>query len=212
MKAILLLLLVLGSVSYGQTVRMTKVSPTYNVEVRPGECEADGKCGPLTIVLSRKGSRTTFQTLTAGRILKSDLATSVEFVDLDFDGVRDLAVFDGFEAPGGYATLAQRIYLYSRTAKRFEFNPKLSEISHRENLASFELAKRKKLVYTYARPGGGEFQTRGYRLIKGEPVLMYEQIYDATLADGTKTKLATRRLINGRWRTRTKVSKGPLNQ
>lgn len=191
---------------------MTKVSPTFNVEVRSGECEADGKCGPLTIVLSRKGSRNPFQTLTAGRIPKSDLATSVEFVDLDFDGVRDLAVFDGFEAPGGYATLALRIYLYSRMSKRFEFNARLSEISHLENLVPFEIDKNTRLIHTYARPGAGVFQKRGYKLIKNEPILQYELISDATFANGTKTKDKTRKLINGRWHTWTKTYKGPLNQ
>lgn len=210
MKAFLLILLVLGSVSYGQAIRISKASPTYDVEVRPGNCGDDNKCGPITLILSRKGSRSVFQELTAGRILKTDLAAAVGFVDLDFDGIRDLAVFDGFEAPGGYATLAQRIYLYSKTTKRFEFNEGLSDISHRENLASFELDKLRKLIYTHARPRGGVFQMRGYKLIKGEPVLMHETIDDATFAGGTKT--TTRRLINGRWRTWTKVYKGPLNQ
>ena len=118
MRALLILLVFLVSVGVGQTVRITKASPIYNVEVRPGECDADNKCGPLEIVLSRKRSRSNFQTLMAGRIPKSDVATCVHFVDLDFDGIRDLAVFDGFEAPAGYATKAQRIYLYSSVAKK----------------------------------------------------------------------------------------------
>jgi hypothetical protein len=91
------------------------------------------------------------------------------------------------------------------------FNAGLSEISHRENLASFEMDKRKQLLYTYARPGGGVFQKRGYKLVKGKPVLMYEVTDDATFADGKRTKVTTKRLINGRWRTWTKVHKGPLN-
>ena len=211
MKVTFLLLVVFVSVGHGQSIRMTKVSPIYNVEVHSGECGADDKCGPITVELSRKGSRSIFQTITAGRIPKSDIATSIEFVDLDFDGVRDLSVFDGFEGTGGYITLGQRIYVYSKKDGRFVFNTGISEISRRENLASFELDKRRKLIYTHARPGGGVFQMRGYKFVKGTPVLMYETIDDATFADGTKTKLTTRRLIIGRWRTWTKVYKGPLN-
>jgi hypothetical protein len=210
--ACLLLVFCSTIVVSAQTVRITKASTVFDVEIRPGECSDDGKCGPISVLLFRKGSRKVLQTLSAGRISKSDLEGPVEFVDLDFDGVRDLAVFDGFEAPGGYATLAQRIYLYSNSKKRFEFHPGLSELSHRENLGSFEVDKKQKLLYTYARSGGGVFQRRGYKVAKNKVVLMSEQIDDATFANGTKTRLTTRKRINGRWRAWTKTYTGPLNQ
>lgn len=210
MRATCFFILLFASIGYGQVVRMTKVSPTYNVEVRHAECSTDDKCGPLTILLFRKGSLSVFQTLAAGSIPKADLADCVQFVDLNFDGIRDLAVFDGFEGPGGYATLAQRIYLYSKRAKRFEFNASLSELSHRENLV-FELDRKNLLIYTHARPGGGVFQYRGYRFVKDKPVMMYEVIDDSTFKGGTRTKTTTRKLVNGRWKTRTQIYKGPLN-
>jgi hypothetical protein len=212
MRATFISLMLLATVSYGQTVRIRKASPTYDVEVSPGDCGVDSKCGPLSIVLLRKGSRNPFQILTAGRIPKSDVPTSVQFVDLNFDGLRDLLVFDGLEVPSGYGTEAQRIYLYSKKNERFEFNAALSEISHRESLAALGPDKNQRLIYTHARLGGGVFQMRGYRFFENQPVLTYEVVTDATFRDGTKTKVTTRKLINGRWRSWTKTHTGPLNR
>lgn len=209
---ILFLLLVFAFVGNAQSIRFTKLSPSYDVELQPGKCDAsDNKCGPITVALFRKGRKSAFQTLIAGRLSKSDLQNSITFVDLDFDGIRDLSVFDGLTAPGGYATLTQRIYLYSKRSKRFVYNSELSKISRHENLGSFDLDKKRALFYTYARPGGGVFQKRGYDVVNGSPILKYETIDDTTFANGTRTKLTIRKLMNGRWRTWTRIYTGNLN-
>jgi hypothetical protein len=202
MRTTFLILALLVSTGIGQSVRKTNLSNAFDVAITGGRCSDGGKCETAQVTLYRKGQQRVFQRLEGGRLSPSDLKDAVQFKDLDFDGFRDLIVFDGIVAPGGYATESQRIYLYSKKTRRFEFNPELSDLSKRENLGSFEMDNKRRLIFTYARPGGGVFQTRGYRILKGKPLLAYEQITDSTVAGGTKTKQTTRLLINGRWRVR----------
>ena len=193
-------------------ITLTKASKTFDVVVDPGPCSADDQCGPIVITLYRKKSTKPFQTIVGGRIAKMDLTGLIQFVDLDMDGVKDLALFDGLRAPAGLGIVALRIYLFSPTARQFILNSALSELSQSEGIDCMSPDKKRGIIMTYARPGGGYFQWRGYSMVDNEPALVYESTEDATVENGTITLRTTKKLINGRWRTWEKSFKGPLNQ
>ena len=193
-------------------ITLTNASKTFDVVVDPGPCSADDQCGPIVITLYRKKSTKPFQTIVGGRIAKMDLTGLIQFVDLDMDGVKDLALFDGLRAPAGLGIVALRIYLFSPTARQFILNSALSGLSQSEGIDCMSPDKKRGIIMTYARPGGGYFQWRGYSMVDNEPALVYESTEDATVENGTITLRTTKKLINGRWRTWEKSFKGPLNQ
>jgi hypothetical protein len=198
--------------AFGQTTWFRRASREFNVSIDPGSCGDDNKCGPITARIYRKGSKVEIQTITGGRIFKSDIGTSVQFFDIDFDGRKDLLLFDGYTSPDGNATASQRIYLYSRMAKAFVFNESLSSLSHEESLDLESSRRQRKTIMTYARPGSGVFQWRTYRTDSGRPVMVEEVVSDSQVDNGTRTLVTTKKLVNGRWRTWTKHTKTIFNQ
>ena len=178
--------------------RLSDISPLFDVVVDPGPC-TDRQCGPITVGLYRKHSNTAFQTVSAGTLSKSDIDTPVQFVDVDFDGRKDLLVFDGYTYPGGNSTSSYRIYLYSVSKHQFVFDAGLSRLSREEDFLFDRQAARSKHLVTYARLGAGVFQNRWYRLVNGEPKMVKEIISDAQYDNGHRTLETTRTLVRNRW-------------
>ena len=213
MKGILPILFLLSVACSAQTTtRITKASTIYDVSVNSGLCSDDGKCGPIKVTLYRKRSKEPFQSMVAGRLQSDDVSKPIEFIDINFDGINDLFIFDGITAPGGNATFAHRIFLYSPRDRQFVFNEELSQLSREESFLLEPSGLRRKQILTYARIGGGVFQNRWYRVVNNRPRMFKEIISDATYKNGTRTLDTTRTLVKGKWIVRKKITKTIFNQ
>ncbi|MFM9904326.1 MAG: XAC2610-related protein [Pyrinomonadaceae bacterium] len=202
---VLFLFLVLSGVGVSaQTARFTNSSSTFDVVFDSGPCGEDRKCGPISLTLYKKRSKIPVQRIVAGRVEKSDLDHPIQFIDFNFDGVKDLEVNDGFRSPAGLGIEALRIYLYSPVSKSFVYNSELSDISQSEGISSDRILRKLKQIETYARPGGGYFRWRRYTMTRNKPVMVYELTSDETAENGTVTLVTTKKFIKGRWRTWTK--------
>lgn len=198
--------------TFGQTTWFRRASTSFNVSVESGVCANDKKCGRIIVNIFRKGSKALVQEISGGRIFKSDIAQSVQFFDINFDGSKDLLLFDGFTAPGGNITYSWRIYLYSKKTRTFIFNEAFSSLSREEGLDLESSDRNRKSIITSARPGSGVFQWRTYMTNTGRPVLIEEIISDSQIDNGTRTLVTTKKLIKGRWRVWTKHKKTIMNQ
>ncbi|MGD9563017.1 MAG: FG-GAP repeat protein [Pyrinomonadaceae bacterium] len=214
MKTIFLIAILLTAIQAESQNRfkLTDASKTVDVQIDVGTCPEPNfdLCGPVTVDLYRKQSKTPFQKLKLARTQmwdrepkanvtrRYDEQSVINFGDFNFDGVEDLAICDGNN--GGYGMPSYRVYLYSKAARRFVFSRSFTRMND-GGLGMFEVNKKKKMLYVYSKSGCCWHQSQGFDVVMGRPRKVYEFTEDAQYGDGSKVTVTTRKLIRGRWRT-----------
>ncbi|MGD9588043.1 MAG: hypothetical protein AB7V11_04000 [Pyrinomonadaceae bacterium] len=202
--------------------RLNDASKLVDVELDVGRCNdgSRGQCGPLKVRFFRKNARRSFQTITlpvtnvwdpvpkANVTNRYDDQSVINFEDLNFDGVDDVAICDGTN--GGYGMPSYQIFLYSTTKKHFVFSRSFTRMNY-GGLGMFETDPKRKMHFVYTKSGCCWHQTQGFDVYRGKPRKVYELIEDATYRDGNVDKrgvrITTGKLIRGRWRTWVKYVK-----
>lgn len=219
----LLLVCGLPNVSFAQTIRLNDASRMVDVDLDVGHCEDGvhrGRCGPLKVKFFRKNAHRSFQTIILPRtdmwdlvpkanvINRYDDQSVINFDDFNFDGTDDVAICDGTK--GGYGMPSYRIYLYSKTNKRFVFSHSFTRMNY-GGLGMFETDRKKKMHFVYTKSGCCWHQTQGFDVYRGRPRKTYELTEDATYHEGVVdergVRITTSKLIRGRWRTWVKYVK-----
>jgi hypothetical protein len=214
------IIMFVASASGQNRFRINDASKTVDVVLQIGQCENEdgtGTCGPLTVRFFRKRSTVPFQTVRlketskwdpvpkANVTRRCDDQSIINFGDFNFDGVDDVAICDG--PYGGYGGPSYRMYIYSKTAKRFVFSRAFTDMND-GGLGMFETDKKKKMHLVYSKSGCCWHQTLGYDVFRGRPRKVYEFTEDAmSTGDDDLMTITTKTLVNGRWRTRVKRAK-----
>lgn len=192
--------------------RLNDASKSFDVELDVGNCihEVGGICGPLAVSFLRKRARLRFQTIRLPRtnmwdaVPKANITrryddqSIINFGDFNFDGTDDVAVCDGTD--GGYGAPSYRVYLYSRSKKRFFFSRAFTRMNY-GGLGMFETNKKKKMHYVFTKSGCCWHQTQGFDVLRGRPRKVYEFTEEARYGDSSEVEITTMKLIRGRWRT-----------
>ena len=200
--------------------RLNDASRLVDVELDVGICDDGinlGRCGPLTVRFFRKDQKASFQTIRLPRTnmwdnppkanvtRRYDDQSVINFGDFNFDGIDDIAICDGTN--GGYGMPSYRIYLYSKTRKRFEYSRSFTRMNE-GGLGMFETDPNKKIHFVSTKSGCCWHQTEGYDVHRGLPRKVYELTIDSTKIDDPRgTEITTGKLIKGRWRTWVKHRK-----
>ena len=202
---------------------LTDASKTIDIAIDVGSCSQQnfGLCGPVKVNLYRKKSQKHFQTLRLSQTQMWDAKPKANVTrlyddqsiinvdDFNFDGVEDLAICDG--DLGGYRMPSYRIYLYSKSLKRFVYSRSFTRMN-RGGLGMFKVDKRKRMHFVYTKSGCCWHQTQGFDVFRGRPRMVYELTEDATIfnSDGTReVHITTRKFIRSRWRSWMKRFKVP---
>lgn len=231
MKILILsvLSILLATVSPAQNrFRLNDASRVVDVVLDVGKCSegADhGRCGPIKVRFFRKNARRSFQTITlpttdmwdpqpkANVTNRYDDQSVINFDDFNFDGIDDVAICDGTN--GGYGMPSYRIYLYSKTQRRFVFSRSFTRMNY-GGLGMFETNSKKKMHFVYTKSGCCWHQTQGFDVYRGKPRMVYELTEDATYQEGLVyergVRITTSKLIRGRWRTWVKYIKPKAGQ
>ena len=220
MKTFLLVIITVISVHAQNRFRINDASKSVDVDLQVGRCENDegtGTCGPLTVRFFRKKAKVPFQTIRLKEtsmwdpIPKANVTrlyddqSVINFRDFNFDGADDVAICEG--PYGGYGGPSYRVYLYSKTAKRFVFSKAFTDMND-GGLGMFETDKKKKMHLIYSKSGCCWHQTVGYDVFRGRPRKVYEFTEDAMSTGGDDMMtITTKTLVNGRWKTRVKRAK-----
>jgi len=215
MKKTLFILLFCSAAFAQEKFELKDASKIYDVTATVENC-GNGSCdGQLKVELFKKTARKPFQTFkldsTAFSIDEVELVNtkllydsqSVIFLeDYNFDGMPDLAIRDGNN--GGYGGPSYQIYLFSPTVKKFVHNSAFTKLNQGVYLGAMEVDKKKKVLRVLSKSGCCWHQTEEFAVVKNSPKKVFEKTEDASIADDTKVKITTKKLVNNRWRTTVK--------
>ncbi|HUQ31140.1 MAG TPA: hypothetical protein VM095_03425 [Pyrinomonadaceae bacterium] len=189
----------------------------YDVRIEVAKCD-NGICeGKATFTLFKKGDTRPFQTFrltstsflldegkrpTVNKTMLYDEQSAFNFGDFNFDGTDDLALCDGTN--GSYGMPSYQIYLFSPQSKKFVNSPAMTRLAQGEYLGMFEVDREGKVLRTSGKSGCCYHVTEEFTVVKNSPRKVFQVIEDATIPDEKKVKVTTRKLVNGRWRTKVK--------
>lgn len=192
-------------------------STSYDVRIEVAACEEERCEGPVTFTLFKKGQTKPFQIFKladssflvdekqpTSRALSYKKQSAFTFADYNFDGVPDLALCDGNYS--GYGGQSFQIYLFAPQRKMFVRSPGFTRLAQAPYLGMFEVDRKRKVLTNFSKSGCCLQLWEEYAVANNRPRKIFEQTEDATDPLGKKVKTTTRRLINGRWQTRVRVT------
>lgn len=217
-KLLILLIFLLCSSAFGQkTFDVKNASGYFDIKINVAKCEDSSCTGRASFSFYKKGAVTPYQTInlpdtyidiesgapSVNETLLYDKQSVVDIGDFNFDGMEDVAICDGTN--GSYGMPSYRIYLSSKAAKKFVYDPAFSKLGR--HLGMFEIDKRKKVLRTFDKSGCCWHITEEFSVVANRPKKIFEEVEDATIADETKVRITTKKFAGGNWRTTVKYVK-----
>lgn len=216
MKNTLILILLLASTSFAQhTFDLKDASKYFDVKVEVAKCDDSYCTGKAVFSFYKKGGTKAYQVMnfadtlvelgeggapTVNRTVLYDEQSVIIVEDFNFDGMEDVAICNG--SNGSYHMPSYRIYLSSRAAGKFVFNPGLTRLG--SHLGMFEVDAENKTLQTFDKSGCCWHITERYKVINNRPVKVFEYVEDATgfdeKANKRIVKMTTKTLVGGKWK------------
>jgi hypothetical protein len=191
-------------------------SKIYDARIEVERCADDVCEGKLKVELIKKSAAKLFQVinLDATQFDRSETElingkqryeyqSVIFFEDYNFDGIDDLAIRDGNNS--GYGGPSYQVYLFSKRAEKFVRNPSLTDLAQ-NGLGMFEVDKKRRILRVSSKSGCCWHQTQEYSVVGNRAKKIFEQTEDAMTYEN-KVEITTKRLVNGRWRTKVRYEK-----
>jgi hypothetical protein len=204
-----------------KTFELKDASKYFDIKITAESCK-DGYCGGKpTFSFYKKGSNSAYQVINledtqiqldengnaqANISMLYDNQSAVNIDDFNFDGMEDIAICDG--ANGSYGGPSYQVYLSSKSAGKFVYDEKFSELG--SHLGMFTVDKKKKVLRIFDKSGCCWHVTEEYSVVNNRPVKVFEEAEDATFENGTdgkKVKITTKNLVKGKWQTKVRFVK-----
>lgn len=216
-KKTFFLLLFLSVAAFAQKkFEIKDASRSFDASFEVESCDADFCRGEIAFSLFRKGEKKPFQTIRLAATefmldeaelsntkLMYDYQSVLFFEDYNFDGRQDLALRDGNNS--GYGGPSYQIYIFSAASKKFIRSTAFTELAQGAYLGMFEVDAKKRRLRAFSKSGCCWHQTREFAVIGNRPRKVFEETEDA-FSDEKKVIITTRKLIKGRWQTRTRYA------
>ena len=217
-KLVFTLLLLCQTAVAQHSFNIQNASSYFDVKVTVAHCERDSCQGKASFAFMRKGQLTPYQVivlpetyielekgkqLSVNTTLLYDKQSVVNVGDFNFDGMEDVALCNGLN--GSYGMPSYAVYLSSRAAKKFVYNPAFSKLG--THLGMFEIDTEKKVLRTFDKGGCCFHVTEEFLVSNNTPRKIFSEEEDATIADETKVKITTKRFINGKWQSQISYRK-----
>ncbi len=216
---VITLVLLFSSSAFAQrSFDLKDASPYFDIKVKVAKCDDMYCSGKATFSFYKKDGTTPYQVISlpdtsiqldeggdalVNTTMLYDKQSVVNIGDYNFDGMDDVALCNGNNGP--YGGPSYSVYLSSKAAKKFVYNPAFSKSL--VSLGMFEVDKDKEQLTTFNKSGCCWHITEKYSVVAGRPVKVWEEIEDATIADETKVKITTKTLVGGKWKTTSKFVK-----
>ncbi|MCB1024178.1 MAG: hypothetical protein KDB79_07305 [Acidobacteria bacterium] len=218
-KLLILMVFVFCSTAMAaQEFELKNASKYFDIKISVASCDEYGCTGAASFSFYKKGGSTPYQVIklpetyiqlgddgspNVNKTLLYDEQSVVNIGDFNFDGMEDVAICNGMN--GSYSGPSYNVYLSSRKARKFVYNRAFSALG--EHLGMFEVDPERKVLITFDKSGCCWHVTEEFSVVKGRPVKVMVVEEDATIADETKVKITTKKLVRGKWRTSVKYVK-----
>jgi len=213
------LVLIFCSSAFAQkTFDLKNASKYFDIKITVAECDESYCRGESTFSFFKKGGTIPYQVIDlpdtqielsesgsplANISMLYDHQSVVNIEDFNFDGMEDVAICDG--ANGSYGGPSYSIYLSSKKAGKFIFNPEFSELG--THLGMFEVDKKKKQLSTFDKSGCCYHISEKYSVVNNRPYKVFSEEEDANIADEDKVRITTKTRIGGKWKTKIRYIK-----
>ena len=124
----------------------------------------------------------------------NDAQDLVKVGDFNFDGVTDLALYNGNN--GGYGSMSYNVYFFDESSASYYEDPQFSKLTH--SLGMFEVDEIERMLYVSAKSGAAWTQKSGYIVVENEPLKVYERT-EEYLPNGMDKKVTIKRMVDGEW-------------
>jgi len=219
MKNIAFMLLLFCPTALAQhTFEIKGASAYFDLKISVAECE-EGSCSvKASFAFFKKGGAAPYHVINlpdtyielddnkkprVNATLLYDEQSVVNVGDYNFDGMEDVALFDGTN--GSYGMPSYAVYLVSRAAKKFVYSKAFSGLG--THLGMFELDARKKVLRTFDKSGCCFHVVEEFSVVNNAPRKIFVEEEDVTIPDETKIKVTTKQLVHGQWQTKVTYKK-----
>jgi hypothetical protein len=218
-SALLIILITATSIAAQKTFELKNASKYFDVKVRVAKCDDEYCSGRATFSFYKKESSTPYQVIdlpdtqiqleSGGNPLVNDTLlydeqSVIDIGDYNFDGMEDIAICSG--SNGSYGMPSYNIYLSSRAAGKFVYDPALSRLGR--HLGMFTVDKKNKTLETFDKSGCCWHITERYKVVQGRPVKVFEEVEDATVNPNSgRVKVTTKTFVAGKWKTSVRYEK-----
>lgn len=213
-----LLFLLSTAINAQQTFELKNASKYFDIRISVAKCDGGFCDGKAAFSFYKKGAKSAYQTINlddtqiqldengnaqANVSLLYDFQSIVNVADFNFDGMEDIAICDG--ANGSYGGPSYQVYLSSKSAGKFVYSESFSQLG--THLGMFAIDKKRKVLRTLDKSGCCWHITEEFSVVKNRPKKVFVEEEDATIADATKVKITTKKLVKGKWRTKVRYVK-----
>lgn len=216
---VIALILVFSSSAFAQkTFDLKDASKYFNIKVTVVKCD-DMYCeGKATFSFYKKGATRPYQVINlpdtsiqlddSGDALVNtttlyDKQSVVNIDDYNFDGMDDVAICNGTN--GSYNGPSYNVYLSNKATKKFVLDRAFTKLA--SHLGMFTVDKTEKTLETFDKDGCCWHITERYEVVAGKPRKIFEETEDGRIADLTKIRITTKKLVSGKWKSSSKLVK-----
>lgn len=200
-----------------ETFKITDASRYFDIKISVAKCDKYGCDGKASYSFYKKGSNTPYKVINVedtyvslhnggkpiiNQTLLYSQQSAVKVDDFNFDKVEDVAVCNGNNGSYGAASFA--VYLSSRSAVKFIYSKSFSELA--EHNGMFEIDKKRKILRVFDKSGCCRRIMEDYSVVNNRPFKVLSEEQDIG-DDAAKTKITTKRLVKGKWKTTVKYMK-----
>ncbi|MBX7062187.1 MAG: hypothetical protein K1X52_11045 [Pyrinomonadaceae bacterium] len=192
-------------------------SKYFDVKVEVATCDEHSCTGEAKFSFYKKNSPTPYQVieladtyvqLDDGKPLVNvtrlyDDQSVINVGDYNFDGMEDVAICNGTN--GSYNGPSYDVYLSNRRQKKFVYSEAFTLLG--SHLGMFEVNKKAKTLETFDKSGCCWHITERYKVVRDEPIKIFEMVEDATTGIDDRVKITTKTLVRGKWKTSVRYEK-----
>lgn len=183
-----------------KNLKKDTIIESYKFELLVENWNPETYYGNTTLIIIDKNTNRILQTIKSQNFHFNEYL-SFGFTDMNFDNVKDLVFFNGYN--GGYGTQTFDYYIYNKN--NFVLNEQLSEIA---GCMGIEVDTVNKRIISYCKSGCCWHEQKAFIVENNK----FVEVKSLEIDEGFKNQIVIKNKINGKWKIETIPLNGELNQ
>lgn len=185
-----------------ETLKKDTIIDIYKFELLVENWNPETYYGNTTFSIKDKKSNNILQTIKSENF-HFNQHLSFDYTDINFDNIKDLVFFNGFN--GGYMSQTFDYYIFDENKKKFLLNEQLSEIA---GCLGIEVDTINNRIISYCKSGCCMHEQKAYIYQNNK----FEEVKSLEIDQAYKNAIIIKNKIKGKWKTQTIPIKGELSE